>query len=102
MRRRHNPGLERMSPAEVSACARPADGGDRRDGIRVFGERNEGAGLGYPPLKPGRGSYRPLLAVDGGTRPVVDGDLCPAFRGTGHGPEGFIRSGVSTHFLRSV
>ncbi len=57
----------------------------------VFGEKIEGASRGYNPHKPGRNSYHPLLAVDVGSRSVVDGYLRPGCCASNDGLDGFIR-----------
>jgi hypothetical protein len=93
MRWSHNLGLERIVTG-LSERVRTA--GQRLVAIdstvvSVFGEKIEGAELGYNPHKPGRDSYHPLLAVDVGARAVVDGYLRPGSCGTNHGLEGFIR-----------
>jgi Transposase DDE domain group 1 len=97
MRWAHNLGLERI----VTGLSERV----RKDGLRlvaidstvvsVFGEKIEGAERGYNPHKPGRDCYHPLLAVDVGTRAVVDGYLRPGSCGTGHGLDGFIRKLVA-------
>jgi hypothetical protein len=51
----------------------------------VFGQKIEGAERGCNPHKPGRNSYHPLLAVDVGSRSVVDGYLRPGFRASNDG-----------------
>jgi hypothetical protein len=61
----------------------------------VFGQKIEGAERGCNPHKPGRNSYHPLLAVDVGSRSVVDGYLRPGFRASNDGLDGFIRKIVA-------
>jgi hypothetical protein len=100
MRWSHNVGLERVVTG-LSERVRKA--GQRLVAIdstvvSVFGEKIEGAELGYNPHKPGRDSYHPLLAVDVGARAVVDGYLRPGSCGTGHGLEGFIRKLVAESY----
>jgi len=57
----------------------------------VFGEKIQGAERGYNPHKPGRNAYHPLLAVDVGSRSVVDGYLRPGSCASNDGLDGFIR-----------
>ena len=61
----------------------------------VFGQQIEGAERGYNPHKPGRNSYHPLLAVDVGSRSVVDGYLRPGNCASNDGLDGFIRKIVA-------
>ena len=61
----------------------------------VFGQKIEGAERGYNPHKPGRNSYHPLLAVDVGSRSVVDGYLRPGSCASNDGLDGFIRKLVA-------
>jgi hypothetical protein len=61
----------------------------------VFGQKIEGAERGYNPHKPGRNSYHPLLAVDVGSRSVVDGYLRPGSCASNDGLDGFIRKIVA-------
>ncbi len=61
----------------------------------VFGQQIEGAERGYNPHKPGRNSYHPLLAVDVGSRSVVDGYLRPGSCASNDGLDGFIRKIVA-------
>ena len=61
----------------------------------VFGQQIEGAERGYNPHKPGRNSYHPLLAVDVGSRSVVDGYLRPGSCASNDGLDGFIRKLVA-------
>ena len=97
MRWAHNLGLERIV---TGLSDRVLKAGQRFVAIdstvvSVFGEKIEGAERGYNPHKPGRDSYHPLLAVDVGTRAVVDGYMRPGSCGTGHGLDGFIRKLVA-------
>jgi len=57
----------------------------------VFGQQIEGAERGYNPHKPGRNSYHPLLAVDVGSKSVIDGYLRPGSCSSNDGLDGFIR-----------
>ena len=41
--------------------------------VPVYGEKIQGAEIGYNPTKPGRPSYHPLLAVHVDSRSVIDG-----------------------------
>ena len=61
----------------------------------VFSQKIEGAERGYNPHKPGRNSYHPLLAVDVGSRSVVDGYLRPGSCASNDGLDGFIRKLVA-------
>ena len=61
----------------------------------VFGQKIEEAERGYNPHKPGRNSYHPLLAVDVGSRSVVDGYLRPGNCASNDGLDGFIRKIVA-------
>ena len=93
MRWSHNLGLQRIV---TGLSDRVLNAGQRLVAIdstvvSVFGEKIEGAERGYNPHKPGRDSYHPLLAVDVGTRAVVDGYLRPGSCASNHGLEGFIR-----------
>jgi DDE family transposase len=93
MRWLHNLGLERIV---TGLGERVGKAGQRLLAIdstvvSVFGEKIEGAERGYNPHKPGRDSYHPLLAVDVGTRAVVDGYLRPGSCASSHGLDGFIR-----------
>jgi hypothetical protein len=93
MRWAHNQGLQRIV-TRLSDRVRRA--GERLVAIdstvvSVFGEKIEGAERGYNPHKPGRDSYHPLLAVEVGTRAVVDGYLRPGSCASSHGLEDFIR-----------
>ena len=63
----------------------------------VFGQQIEGAERGYNPHKPGRNSYHPLLAVDVGSRSVVDGYLRSGSCASNDGLDGFIHCTVSRH-----
>jgi len=93
MRWIHNLGLERIVTGLSKTVAKT---GQRLMAIdstvtSVFGEQIQGAERGYNPHKPGRDSYHPILAVDVGTRSVVDGYLRPGSCASGHGLDGFVR-----------
>ena len=93
MRWSHNLGLQRIVTGLSDRVLRVGQRLVAIDStvVSVFGEKIEGAERGYNPHKPGRDSYHPLLAVDVGTRAVVDGYLRPGSCASSHGLEGFIR-----------
>jgi len=93
MRWSHNLGLQRIVTGLSDRVLRSGERLVAIDStvVSVFGEKIEGAERGYNPHKPGRDSYHPLLAVDVGTRAVVDGYLRPGSCASSHGLEGFIR-----------
>lgn len=57
----------------------------------VHGQKIQGADTGYNPHKPGRNSYHPILAVDIGSRAVIDGYLRPGSCASNDGLDGFVR-----------
>ena len=93
MRWSHNLGLQRIVTGLSDRVLRAGQRLVAIDStvVSVFGGQIEGAERGYNPHKPGRDSYHPLLAVDVGTRAVVDGYLRPGSCASNHGLEGFIR-----------
>ena len=58
--------------------------------VPVYGEKMEGAKVGYNPTKPGRPSYHPLIAVDIDSRSVVDGVLRPGDTASNTGWQEFV------------
>ena len=61
----------------------------------VHGQKVEGADTGYNPHKPGRNSYHPLIAVDIGSRSIIDGYLRPGSCASNDGLDGFVRKIIS-------
>lgn len=58
--------------------------------VPVYGEKMEGAEIGYNPTRPGRPSYHPLLAVHVDSRSVIDGVLRPGNAASNTGWEEFL------------
>ncbi|MEJ2475713.1 MAG: IS1380 family transposase [Desulfobacterales bacterium] len=90
---RHNLALEKVVTHLHHRVAKPAKALIAIDSTvsTVFGQQIEAAQRGYNPHKPGRNSYHPLLAVDVGSRSVVDGYLRPGSCASNDGLDGFIR-----------
>lgn len=61
----------------------------------VHGQKIQGADTGYNPHKPGRNSYHPILAVDIGSRAIIDGYLRPGSCASNDGLDGFVRKIIS-------
>lgn len=93
----HNLELEKISTRLSHLVARPGKLFITVDSsvCTVHGQKVEGADTGYNPHKPGRNSYHPLVAVDIGSRSVIDGYLRPGSCASNDGLDGFVRKIVS-------
>ncbi|WDP90458.1 MAG: transposase [Desulfobacter sp.] len=94
---RHNLNLEKISTGLSYRVAKPGKLFITVDSsvCTVHGQKIEGADTGYNPHKPGRNSYHPLIAVDIGSRSVIDGYLRPGSCASNDGLDGFVRKIVS-------
>ena len=89
----HNLNLEKISTGLSHLVAKPGKLFITVDSsvCTVHGQKVEGADTGYNPHKPGRNSYHPLLAVDIGSRSIIDGYLRPGSCASNDGLDGFVR-----------
>lgn len=94
---RHSLGLEGIVTGLSRRVRKPAQAFIAIDSTvsTVFGQHIQGAERGYNPHKPGRNSYHPLVAVDIGSRSIVDGYLRPGSCASNDGLDGFIRKIVA-------
>ena len=90
---RHNLGLEKINTRLSHCVIKPGKQFITIDSsvCTVHGQKIQGADTGYNPHKPGRNSYHPILAVDIGTRAVIDGYLRPGSCASNDGLDGFVR-----------